>query len=56
MERFERRIAEWRVRQRILELDVERFFDRLDFWSRALAWVAITGGIIVIARMIWRLI
>lgn len=55
MERFERQIVEWKVRQRLLELDVERFFNRLDFWSRALAWVAIAGGAWIIARMIWRL-
>lgn len=52
MKDFDRKVLEWKARQRILELDVERFFDRLDFWSRALAWVAIAGALVIIARML----
>lgn len=49
---FDRQIAEWKVRQRILQLDVDRFFARLDRWSRILAWLAIAGGLAIITKMI----
>ena len=49
---FDRQIAEWKIRQRILELDVDKFFARLDRWSRILAWLAIAGGLVILAKMI----
>lgn len=52
---MDEKIKDFRIKQRLLELDVDRFFNRLDFWSRTLAWVAIAGGVWIIARMIWRL-
>lgn len=52
MKDFDRKVLEWKARQRILELDVERFFSRLDLWSRVLAWVAGAGALVIIARML----
>ena len=49
---MERKIMEWRMKQRLLELDVDRFFRNLDVWSRRLAWLAIAGAVVIIVKML----
>ena len=46
------KIEEWRIKQRLLELDVDRFFHEVDVWSRRLAYIAIGGATIILIKMI----
>ena len=49
---MDEKIKDFRIKQRLLELDVDRFFHEVDVWSRRLAYIAIGGATIMLIRMI----